>query len=91
MADKSGKFTDEWGKSVARDRYGKPHEPLLSQTPEEAPQSKEDKISPLSASAHETVPTIRHELSNMLFQGKGSRHGWNWSLRRNSVRIQAIT
>ena len=46
MAKNSGQFTDEWGKSAARERYGKPHEPPLSQTSEEAPQSKEDKRGP---------------------------------------------
>lgn len=46
MADKSGKFTDEWGRSAAKTRYGKPHEPSLSQKSEEAPQAECDKRGP---------------------------------------------
>ena len=46
MAKKSGQFTDEWGKATASERYGKPHEPTLSQESVEAPQCPEDKRGP---------------------------------------------
>lgn len=35
--------TMKWGKDTARERYGKPHEPTLSQKSDEAPQCPEDK------------------------------------------------
>lgn len=45
MADKSGKFIDEWGRSVARARYSQPHV-LLDQKTEEAPECPPDKRGP---------------------------------------------
>jgi hypothetical protein len=45
MAKNSGQFTDEWGKSAAKERYGKATG-SLNQTSEEAPQSKENKRGP---------------------------------------------
>lgn len=45
MADKSGKFTDEWGRSAARNRYGNPHG-SLNQASEEAPECPPDKRGP---------------------------------------------
>lgn len=36
----------KWGRDTARERYGKLHEPPLSQKSEEAPQCPEDKRGP---------------------------------------------
>ena len=45
MAKDKGQFTDEWGKSAAKERYGNAtsDSKLMSQTTEEAPQDSCDK------------------------------------------------
>lgn len=46
MADKSGKFVDEWGRSAAKQRYGSPGSGQKAPTGQDDPQSPEDKQGP---------------------------------------------